>query len=306
MDIAFYHSSDLDGHCSGAIVKHKFPDCEMIGINYGQKIDTTDCIDKDVIMVDFGLPLKQMFDLEHYAKSLTWIDHHKTTKESLAVNTLLWKDTTTIICEIGTAGCELTWEHLYPDIEMPPTVYMLGRYDVWDHTTAPNTLPFQYGMRARHTEPNSTIWFSLLSSRHEDWYDSMEEIIKAGKIIIAYDKQSNTKAMKAQAFETKICRREHDPFYRDDMPAPSTPYLSYNAIAINRLLINSNAFESVYNPDIHDLMLAFGRNADGNWTCSLYTTHDDVDVSEIAKSYGGGGHQKAAGFQFDWPPPFKV
>ncbi len=30
---------------------------------------------------------------------------------------------------------------------------------------------------------------------------------------------------------------------------------------------------------------------------SLRTTRDDVDVSEIAKQYGGGGHKKAAGFK---------
>lgn len=35
----FYHSKDLDGKCSGAIVKYKFPDCNMIGIDYGDKFD---------------------------------------------------------------------------------------------------------------------------------------------------------------------------------------------------------------------------------------------------------------------------
>ena len=31
----FYHSADLDGHCSAAIVKAVCPECELIGINYG-------------------------------------------------------------------------------------------------------------------------------------------------------------------------------------------------------------------------------------------------------------------------------
>jgi phosphoesterase RecJ-like protein len=35
---------------------------------------------------------------------------------------------------------------------------------------------------------------------------------------------------------------------------------------------------------------------DGQLKGSLRTTRDDVDVSAIAKSYGGGGHKKAAGF----------
>ena len=36
-----------------------------------------------------------------------------------------------------------------------------------------------------------------------------------------------------------------------------------------------------------------------NNTVSLRTIHDNVDLSEIAKLYGGGGHQKAAGFTFN-------
>ena len=31
----FYHSADLDGHCSGAIAKHFDPAYQLIGINYG-------------------------------------------------------------------------------------------------------------------------------------------------------------------------------------------------------------------------------------------------------------------------------
>jgi nanoRNase/pAp phosphatase (c-di-AMP/oligoRNAs hydrolase) len=34
------------------------------------------------------------------------------------------------------------------------------------------------------------------------------------------------------------------------------------------------------------------------WTYSMYTLKD-INVSEIAKKYGGGGHKKAAGFQSD-------
>lgn len=39
------------------------------------------------------------------------------------------------------------------------------------------------------------------------------------------------------------------------------------------------------------------ETADGHVKGSLRTTRDDVDVSEIAKRFGGGGHQKAAGFK---------
>ncbi|MCD4705026.1 bifunctional oligoribonuclease/PAP phosphatase NrnA [bacterium] len=38
---------------------------------------------------------------------------------------------------------------------------------------------------------------------------------------------------------------------------------------------------------------------------SLRTTRDDIDVSAIAKTFGGGGHQKAAGFEVDGKIKFK-
>jgi len=38
---------------------------------------------------------------------------------------------------------------------------------------------------------------------------------------------------------------------------------------------------------------------DGKVKGSLRTTHDDVDVSKLAKIWGGGGHQKAAGFSIE-------
>lgn len=41
------------------------------------------------------------------------------------------------------------------------------------------------------------------------------------------------------------------------------------------------------------------HNDDGTVKASLRTTRDDVDVASIAKSYGGGGHPKAAGFLVD-------
>ena len=34
--ICFYHKADLDGVCSGAIVKHFVPDCELYGFDYGE------------------------------------------------------------------------------------------------------------------------------------------------------------------------------------------------------------------------------------------------------------------------------
>jgi len=65
--------------------------------------------------------------------------------------------------------------------------------------------------------------------------------------------------------------------------------------------LDSSAFEGLAN-FLNNLTEAKAsmllREEDGNYIKgSLRTTHDDMDVEEIAKSYGGGGHKKAAGFR---------
>lgn len=274
----FYHSADLDGHCSGAIIKNLHPECEMIGINYGQEFPF-DTVAKDeiVYMVDFCL---QPFDLMEKLNSicqLIWIDHHKTAideaydKGFIARGGQLIRD--------GMAGCELVWEYEYQHQKtVNKAVYLLGRYDVWDHYD-PETLPFQYGMRMiGDTLPGSEIWKELFNNN-----DLTSEIITTGKIVIEYERQQNIKFCRAYSFETAI--------EKDGQ--------SLSAICINRGLTNSQIFDSVYNPEKHDLMITFCRLKPpaGKWTVSLYSTKNEIDCGTIAKSFGGGGHKGAAGFQ---------
>ena len=66
----FYHSADLDGHCSGAIVKMVYPECELIGINYGDKFPDSQNIGEitgemfDPSHLDQGMPMRGFLDDE--------------------------------------------------------------------------------------------------------------------------------------------------------------------------------------------------------------------------------------------------
>jgi nanoRNase/pAp phosphatase (c-di-AMP/oligoRNAs hydrolase) len=68
----------------------------------------------------------------------------------------------------------------------------------------------------------------------------------------------------------------------------------YRAIVINKGMASSFLFDSVYDPSLHDLMIAFCRTENG-WKLTFFSTKNDIDCSEIAKKYGGGGHKGSAG-----------
>jgi oligoribonuclease NrnB/cAMP/cGMP phosphodiesterase (DHH superfamily) len=107
------------------------------------------------------------------------------------------------------------------------------------------------------------------------------DIIQEGKAIIRYVSKENRKYVEASAF----------PLF----------FSGLRCIAVNKLFANSQLFNAVWNEYRYDAMLTFGYRGN-KWVVSLYTTRDDVDVSEVAMAYGGGGHKKAAGFTCEQLP----
>jgi len=296
----YFHSADLDGHCSAAIVKMKYPEAELIGINYGQEIDYGKISENEIIlMVDFCLqPFIEMVKLAQKVgmDKLTWIDHHVTAikdSEDCVFDEIIpmnGKEPFTInfnqICpgkrQVGKAGCELTWECLYPDEKMPFAVSLLGRYDVWD--LQGSVLDFQYGMRLNTTWPdNQEMWKKYITpGQEEDPNLWVLDTIKQGEIVLKYQDQENEKYCKSCAFEIQ--------------------FEGFKAIAVNKLLTSSQLFKSVWDKEKYDIMLTFGLRSNGLWTMSFYTDKEEVDCSLLAKKFGGGGHKQAAGCNFDELP----
>ena len=266
----FYHSADLDGACSGAIVKHRFSEATLHPINYGDPFPWENIVPGEgVWLVDFCLETREDMERLNEISNLIWIDHHKTSVEAMERHG--WNFAGEVL--IGQAGCELTWSYLHPEEDVPEAVRLLGRYDVWDHSD-PNTLNFQYGMKQiPDTKPdNQELWSALFT----DSGLLTVKICDNGAAILAYETRRNERYAKSTAFVAD--------------------FEGLRAICINRGNTNSLVFKSVYDPAKHDLMIAFVKRP-GKWTVSLYSDKPEVDCSALALARGGGGHHGAAGFQ---------
>ena len=288
--ICFYHSRDLDGFTSGAIIKRKFPDCKLVGYDYGQPFPSDVLsMQNNIIMVDVSLSMEQMFFVAGRVNSFTWIDHHVSAiTEYNAVLKIIDENRPPIIAilENGIAACEIAWKHYYPDEHMPTAVKLLGQYDTWRNADRFNwenaVLPFQFGMRQICNSPE-TFPFPLIaqyaSPKNMNHVESaVGSIIKDGMIILDYQAKVSELACRKGAFEYEID--------------------GYRAICLNQGGANSDMFKSVYDGDKHDIMMPFYFNGK-QWIASMYTLKEGIDVSKIAKARGGGGHAKAAGFEFD-------
>lgn len=269
----FYHT-DMDGKCAGAIVframKNQENDgtgFEYIPINYNDDFPFSKIMkDEEVIIVDFSLQKVGEWDkLLDITKNVVWIDHHKTAiqKAPQEVHSLhgIRKD--------GTSGCILTWEYFYPKLKLPLVVDMLGKYDVWDFSKYGNDLnKLQAGIRLWETHPESDNWDRWLNEN----YTATDELLR-GTIALQFRDNTWAGLIKSWSFWAT--------------------FEGYKAICCNAGSVSSQLFDSV--KEDYDLMVPFVFDGK-QWTVSLYTKKD-IDCSELAKRYGGGGHKQAAGFQ---------
>lgn len=272
----YYHKSDLDGKCGAAIVRRKYSECALIGVDYPDRPDF-DSIERGetIFVVDFCFEPEDMRAIAAIAKvDFVWIDHHKSAIEKMESNLMTHIQGKR---EIGKAACELTWKYLFPDEPMPEAVRLLGRYDIldtknplWDEFI----LPFQYGMRLNWWEPFSSQWQTLFEHS-----SVVGDIKDNGECIVVYEAQRNKNYAKIMAFPVE--------------------FEGQNAWAINKALSNSKIFGTLPNANDRALWILFSYQA-GIWRYSLYSAPDGgIDVSKIAVKYGGGGHAGAAGFQSD-------
>ena len=139
-----YHSIDLDGWMSAAIVKYWFESyiriksdaiyaIDFIGFNYGDAEPDFSDYDK-VIMCDISLPAMTMINM---GDRLVWIDHHisaiRDVDHAIDNNKHLGSHPLKGIRDVKFAACELTWKFLFPEKSMPEIVRLLGRYDCFGH-----------------------------------------------------------------------------------------------------------------------------------------------------------------------------
>lgn len=275
-----YHSRDMDGFTSGAICKHKFPEAQLVGFDYGEKIPYHRMVKgESIIMIDVSVPMHEMMALSNFSNGqLTWIDHHKSAIEEYNKFFPDGVSPFVAVLQDGIAACEIGWKYLVSQDHIPTAVQLIGEYDTWRRDNElrwkDRIYPFQFGIRAICNSPETfpeSLLNSYLTSDQE-----VTKIIENGKAILKYQDQVSELTCRKSSFE----------FGFDGL----------KAICLNTGGINSEFFKSVYDEQKHDIMMPFQFNGKF-WVVSLYTTKPDIDCSVIAKKWGGGGHKAAAGFQ---------
>jgi oligoribonuclease NrnB/cAMP/cGMP phosphodiesterase (DHH superfamily) len=268
--VVVYHDPCSDGFTSAWVAWRHLGDRALYyPTNYGQAPPAEDLVrGKDVLMLDFSYKRGVLAKMAALARSVTILDHHQSAIEELSG----WDDApgnVLLHLDKDLSGAALAWRHWYGCVQPPPLVSYVEDRDLW-----------------RWNLPHSRAYNAVVAS-HEFTFDNWDAL--------------------AQRFEDRDLK----------LLVEGEAILRYQAQRIRQLLRLSEEFVVGgmrvlgVNTYTHQSEVA-GELAGGRpFGCVWYaapggrlhfslrrrdTSTGDVDLSRVARMYGGGGHRDSAGF----------
>jgi len=287
-----FHHDDLDGLCSGAIIKNYL--IKTHGEAIESNLFTFVCdydrnaqmknieeanIEEDsvVYVVDFCFDddLMEMLIHKVHHNNFIWIDHHSTAIKRMKEFKFEGVQDTRY------SATMLAWIYANGETNIPLVVQYIDTFDCWkkDNDNKWNNviMPFKYALESKCIDLNDddNIWNTLFKNDLED----IKKLILEGTIIKGYMEQRFIEDAKQKAY--------------------TIPFEGVRALCINSYGYGSLVLEAMFDPEEHDIMLTFAISKNRKVNVGLYTPKKDIHVGKLAQKYGGGGHPGAAGFMLD-------
>lgn len=273
--LCIYHGNCDDGFAAAWAVRHALGDENVEFYPGVYQKDPPDVTGRGVILVDFSYKRPV---LEAMAEKAAWVlvlDHHKTAQEDLAGYPVpvgpseIGEPAHKIaaLFDMDRSGAGLAWDFFHPGMPRPDFINYIEDRDLWR-----KTLPMgdEFTIALRSYPQDFSVWDALVGG-------GAQRLCDQGIDIQRYYRQQ-VEAMKKDA---RLCE-----FAGHEVMVSNSPYFAASEIAGE--LAEGRPFGA-----------CFFERADGLFQYSLRSRDGGVDVSEIAKKFGGGGHRNAAGFQLD-------
>ncbi len=263
--ILITHESCADGlGCSIAFQKY-CDDNNIMGtaiyfVNYG-KVNLPDVANKNVIIADFSFSKSIMIDMYSKAKNLVVLDHHETAKKNL-------EGLEFCIFNMDKSGAQLLWEYLFDEPE-PDLIKYIADRDLWKWTL-PYSKEFSAGFQLLpHGDIRDNYKYYLTE-------DGINNTIKTGEAILQYQNNIISSIVhRTTKYSTQFVIGGYSVFCINN---------SQNISEVGSELSLDMPFSAQY--FITDESIVF----------SLRSDEYGINVANIAKNFGGGGHFHAAGF----------
>lgn len=285
--LCIYHGQCADGFAAAYVVRLAYKARgEPVDFHAGVYGDAPpDVTGRDVVIVDFSYKRAVLEEMARTARTITIIDHHKSAEEDLAyyaappeIMDLSSDDFSWIAKQDGCAvirahfdmkhcGAVLVWDHFFPDVLLRPILRHIEDRDLWkfelegtrEIMAAVFSYPYEW-----------PVWDAL-------WTADVDVLRSMGESIERKQRKDIAEFIEMSAHRLVIAGHS--------VPALNAPYMWA-----------SDAGHLMAEIDDAPFAVCYWQTANGR-SYSLRSTSRGLDVSEIAKLFGGGGHKHAAGFR---------
>lgn len=290
-DMVIYHDPCLDGFTAAWAVRSRFgtENVEYYPTNYDKP--PPDVTGKNVLIVDFSYKASVLREMAKTANLIVILDHHITAQNDLlglisfdgseaGLREIVLTHMRNAIAprivahfDITKSGARMAWEFCRQDVKVPPLVSYVEDRDLWIFKY-PLTKPFN-------------VWLCSFPQTFEAWdrIHSQLEDNEPGFFL--------NEAAALARYQDLLVQRIADTAFLDviderEVPTCNAPMIFASEVGHELLQRNPAAnFAAVFT--------VLNRSAQRKY--SLRSDDSRMDVSEICRAYGGGGHRNAAGFE---------
>lgn len=274
INLVFFHNPCQDGLTSAWIANLfarennlKF-DFHGISNNNSPKIEPN-IKNKNIIFIDYAPNKNQIITVKKKALDYFILDHHKTNEE-------YYKNHPNVHFDMEKSGAGLAWDYFFPNREVPLFVKMVQDRDLWkweiNNSKEFCSGLFYYTSSCENLEETFNMIDEIFVSETK-----FNEVINFGKILEKRKQNQINNILKNITKKTydyngkKICIVNADHELASDLGSA---------------IVNNHDYDAA-------VMWRYDHLNEEYWL-SL-RANNKLDVSEICKSFGGGGHKNAAG-----------
>lgn len=274
--VVIYHDNCQDGFGAAfAFYKHgqQF-DREYIFVpgQYGKPLP--EVVEGAIVyLADFSYKLPQMKELLERAAAVVLLDHHKSAIDELILgpdNLVGHPKFSYTNCTTEWSGAAICWDYLFPDRPLPRMIAHISDRDCWKFEMSGTEAFCEYLFSQPYDFAHWDKIFTDIFAKEERY---LEVLVIGEGMLSAKNKMTEEIRNSAMMMGTI-----------GGVPMPITNASYHFASRIGEL-----------NKKVYDASASYFINKDGEVIFSLRSAQ--MDVQEIAKRYGGGGHKNAAGFK---------
>lgn len=297
-DYAIYHRGCLDGfsgffvaHLSGRLSKDVFVYADIPSA----KNIPPNIVGKNIIIIDVAYKKEILSEIVQLSKKVVFIDHHVSIAEDNIEIQKKYSKKMEIVYDSERSGATLTWMYFNPRQIAPLFLKYIEDQDTgkWQYE---NTKPFILALKSNYhlsyESKSLNKWFRLLNKK------AVISLVEEGLIMQKYlshlvnvNLPRHTMHNFPSSKVFKNLRAENPSLFSKPAQYKIALFCGFNCPSITDL--STEALERI---DC-DFTIMWTYNLDRKeYVFSMRSR--EVDVSVIAKAFGGGGHKLAAAFSF--------